>query len=232
MNKLDKLSSVIGYEFENQSLLQQALTHRSKNKRNYERLEFLGDSILSFVVSGFLYDKFPDLGEGRLSRMRASLVCKESLAEVAREIGLGEYLILGEGERKSGGFNRDSILSDAIEAIIGAIYIDSRQEAAYSKSIKFIERFFTDKINNLKPDSGYKDNKSQLQEFLQKRGHELPVYEVVNTQGEAHQQIFDVKCYLSSYDLSFFASGGNRKEAEQTTAALALDHLISKKHKA
>jgi len=162
MDNLDSLSALIGYEFEDKSLLQQALTHRSKNKKNYERLEFLGDSILSFVGSGFLFDKFPDLGEGRLSRMRASLVCKESLAEVARGIGLGKYLILGEGERKSGGFNRDSILSDAIEAIIGAIYIDSRQEAAYSKSIKFIEKFFIEKINNLKPDSGYKDNKSQM----------------------------------------------------------------------
>lgn len=231
MDKLDSLSKVIGYQFDNQSLLKQALTHRSKNKINYERLEFLGDSILSFVVSGFLYDQFPDLGEGRLSRMRASLVCKESLAEVARDIGLGQYLILGEGERKSGGSNRDSILSDAIEAIIGAIYIDSRREAAYSKSINFIEKFFTDKFENLKPDSGYKDNKSQLQEYLQKRGHELPSYEVVDTQGEAHQQIFEVKCYLSSFDLSFLASGTNRKEAEQVAASLALDDLISKKRK-
>ena len=141
MDKLDSLSELIGYQFNNKNLLKQALTHRSKNKVNYERLEFLGDSILSFVVSGFLYDKFPDLGEGRLSRMRASLVCKESLAEIAREIGLGDYLILGEGERKSGGFNRDSILSDAIEGIIGAIYMDSRREAAYSKSINFIQKF-------------------------------------------------------------------------------------------
>ena len=231
MDKLDSLSNIIGYDFDDKSLLKQALTHRSKNKINYERLEFLGDSILSFVVSGFLYDKFPELGEGRLSRMRASLVCKESLAEVARDIGLGEYLILGEGERKSGGFNRDSILSDAIEGIIGAIYMDSRKEAAYSKSIKFIEKFFTTKFENLKPDSGYKDNKSQLQEFLQKRGHDLPLYEVVDTKGEAHQQTFDVKCYLSSFDLSFFASGANRKEAEQIAASQALDDLISKKRK-
>ena len=231
MDKLDSLSDLIGYQFNNKNLLKQALTHRSKNKVNYERLEFLGDSILSFVVSGFLYDKFPDLGEGRLSRMRASLVCKESLAEIAREIGLGDYLILGEGERKSGGFNRDSILSDAIEGIIGAIYIDSRQEAAYSKSINFIRKFFTAKFESLKPNSGYKDNKSQLQEFLQKHGYELPAYEVVDTQGEAHQQTFDVKCYLPSLDLEFFASGTNRKEAEQTAAALAVDHLISKKNK-
>ncbi|MGH1426660.1 MAG: ribonuclease III [Arenicella sp.] len=231
MDKIDSLSAIIGYQFDDKSLLQQALTHRSKNKNNYERLEFLGDSILSFVVSGFLYDRFPELGEGRLSRMRASLVCKESLAEIARDIGLGEYLILGEGERKSGGFNRDSILSDAIEGIIGAIYIDSRREAAYSKSIKFIEKFFTTKLQNLEPNSGYKDNKSQLQEFLQKRGHELPEYEVVNTEGEAHQQVFDVKCRIVSFDMDFFASGTNRKEAEQTAASEALDYLVSKKQK-
>ena len=229
MDKLDSLADVIGYEFQDKNLLKQALTHRSKNKTNYERLEFLGDSILSFVVSGFLYDKFPDLGEGRLSRMRASLVCKESLAEIAREIDLGKYLILGEGERKSGGFNRDSILSDAIEAIIGAIYIDSRREAAYSKSFIFIQKFFTAKFENLKPNSGYKDNKSQLQEYLQKRGYELPAYEVVDTQGEAHQQTFDVKCFLPSLDIEFFASGNNRKEAEQIAAAQAIDHLVSKK---
>ena len=231
MDKLDSLSILIGYQFKDKNLLKQALTHRSKNKVNYERLEFLGDSILSFMVSGFLYDKFPDLGEGRLSRMRASLVCKESLAEVAREIGLGDYLILGEGERKSGGFNRDSILSDAIEGIIGAIYIDSRREAAYSKSIHFIQKFFTTKFESLKPNDGYKDNKSQLQEFLQKRGYELPAYEVIDTQGEAHQQTFDVKCYLPSLEIEFFASGTNRKEAEQIAAALAIDHLISKKNK-
>ena len=231
MDNFDSLATIIGYEFNDKALLKQALTHRSKNKVNYERLEFLGDSILSFVVSDVLYDKFPELGEGRLSRMRASLVCKESLAEIAREINLGKYLILGEGERKSGGFNRDSILSDAIEGIIGAIYIDSRQEAAYSKSINFIRKFFTTKFENLEPNSGYKDNKSQLQEYLQKRGHELPVYEVVDTQGQAHQQTFDIKCYLSSLDIEFFASGMNRKEAEQTTASLALDYLISKKQK-
>ena len=229
MDKLDSLADVIGYEFQDKNLLKQALTHRSKNKVNYERLEFLGDSILSFVVSGVLYDKFPDLGEGRLSRMRASLVCKESLAEIAREIDLGKYLILGEGERKSGGFNRDSILSDAIEAIIGAIYIDSRQEAAYSKSIIFIQKFFIAKFENLEPNSGYKDNKSQLQEYLQKRGYELPAYEVVDTQGEAHQQTFDVKCFLPSLNIEFFASGNNRKEAEQIAAAQAIDHLVSKK---
>jgi len=123
MDSLDKLSKAIGYEFRNKALLKQALTHRSKNKTNYERLEFLGDSILSFIVSDFLYTRFPDLGEGRLSRMRAAVVCKESLADVARGLDIGKYLILGEGERKSGGFNRDSILSDAVEAIIGAMYI-------------------------------------------------------------------------------------------------------------
>jgi ribonuclease-3 len=221
------LSGIIGYEFQDRDLLEQALTHRSKAKHNYERLEFLGDSILSFVISDFLYDRFPELGEGRLSRMRASLVCKESLAEIARGIGLSDYLILGEGELKSGGFNRDSILSDAVEGIIGAIYIDSRREAAYSQSKVFIKKFFMNKLENLKPGSGYKDSKSRLQEYLQKRGLELPQYTVVNTEGESHQQIFDIQCELSSLDLTFFASGNNRKEAEQMAAAEALKKLIN-----
>lgn len=228
MDKLDKLSEIIDYQFDDRHLLKQALTHRSKGKRNYERLEFLGDSILSFVVSDFLYDRFPELGEGRLSRMRASLVCKESLAEVAREMGLSDYLILGEGELKSGGFNRDSILSDAVEGIIGAIYIDSRQEAAYSKSKTFIRKFFMSKLENLKPDSGYKDSKSSLQEYLQKRGLELPQYSVVKTEGESHQKIFDIKCELVSLKLVFFASGSNRKEAEQTAATEALMQIATR----
>ena len=217
---------IIGYRFDDQKLLRQALTHRSKDKQNYERLEFLGDSILSFVVSDFLYDRFPELGEGRLSRMRASIVCKESLAEIARGIGLSDYLILGEGELKSGGFNRDSILSDAVEGIIGAIYIDSRREAAYSQSKVFIKKFFMHKLENLKPDSGYKDSKSRLQEYLQKRALELPKYSVVNTEGESHQKIFDIECELPSLDLTFYASGTNRKEAEQTAAAQALKSLM------
>ncbi len=215
------LMAKIDYEFEDDSLLEQALTHRSKNKKNYERLEFLGDSILSFVVSDWLYTRFPKLGEGRLSRMRASIVCKESLAEVARSIALGQYLILGEGEMKSGGFNRDSILSDAVEGIIGAIYIDSDLQ----RSRNFVEKFFSEKLKLLEPEVAYKDNKSQLQEALQKRGLELPKYSVVETSGEPHKQVFMVMCEISALNKQFRASGTNRKEAEQLAAKKAINSL-------
>jgi len=140
---LTKLAQKLGYEFSDPSLLEQALTHRSKDKRNYERLEFLGDSILSFAVSRWLYQEFSNIGEGMLSRMRASVVCKESLARVARDLDLSDYLQLGEGEMKSGGFNRDSILSDAVEGIIGAIYIDSNLENA----IVFVDKFFKNQLS-------------------------------------------------------------------------------------
>ena len=183
---IETLSKKIDYDFSEPSLLERALTHRSKNRNNYERLEFLGDSILSFVISDWLYRAFDGLGEGKLSRMRASIVCKESLAEVARELDLNDFLILGEGEMKSGGFNRDSILSDAIEGIIGAIYIDGGLE--HSKA--FILRFFHKQLEGLQPEVVYKDNKSQLQEVLQKRGFDLPLYTVVETSGEQHQQLF------------------------------------------
>lgn len=215
------LTKKIGYQFNDEALLDRALTHRSKHRENYERLEFLGDSILSFVVSDWLYSHFPKLGEGRLSRMRAAIVCKESLAQVARSIDLGDHLILGEGEMKSGGFNRDSILSDAIEGIIGAIYIDS----GLDDSQQFIFRFFEDKLRELEPGVVYKDNKSRLQEELQKRGLELPRYTVVETTGEPHQQTFKVMCEIEALDKQFFASGSNRKEAEQSAAKKAIQSL-------
>ena len=220
---LKALSKNIGYEFSELSLLERALTHRSKNKNNYERLEFLGDSILSFVISDWLYRSFDNLGEGKLSRMRASVVCKESLAEVARSLNLSDYLILGEGEMKSGGFNRDSILSDAIEGIIGAIYIDS----GFEQSKAFILRFFQKQLEQLEPEVVYKDSKSQLQEVLQKRGLDLPMYSVVETTGEQHQQCFRVQCEIKALEKVFYSKGSNRKEAEQKAAAQAVEAISS-----
>ena len=220
---LTKLSERIGYEFAEPALLERALTHRSKSRTNYERLEFLGDSILSFVVSHWLFSEFTEVGEGKLSRMRASVVCKESLAEIAREIELSDFLILGEGEMKSGGFNRDSILSDAIEGIIGAIYIDGGLEHCNA----FIKRFFQTKLQSLEPDVVYKDSKSQLQELLQKQGFDLPSYSVVETTGEQHQQHFRVKCEIVALQKEFFSEGTNRKEAEQKAAAQAVTDLES-----
>jgi len=218
---LNTLSKTIGYDFSELSLLERALTHRSKNKNNYERLEFLGDSILSFVVSDWLYRSFDDLGEGKLSRMRASVVCKESLAEVARRLDLSGFLILGEGEMKSGGFNRDSILSDAMEGIIGAIYIDGGLE----ESKAFILRFFQKQLEKLQPEVVYKDSKSQLQEVLQKRGLDLPSYTVVETSGEQHQQLFRVQCEIKALEKVFYSEGANRKEAEQKAAAQAVEEI-------
>ena len=220
-SSLQALSKLIEYEFSELSLLERALTHRSKNKKNYERLEFLGDSILSFVVSDWLYRSFNNLGEGKLSRMRASVVCKESLAEVARGLNLSDFLILGEGEMKSGGFNRDSILSDAIEGIIGAIYIDG----GFEQSKDFVLRFFQQQLEKLQPEVVYKDNKSQLQEILQKRGLEIPSYSVVETSGEQHQQIFRVQCEIKALARTFYSEGANRKEAEQKAAAQAIEEI-------
>lgn len=218
---LENLSKNIDYQFSDIALLERALTHRSKNKNNYERLEFLGDSILSFVVSDWLFRSFNELGEGKLSRMRASVVCKESLADVARGLNLSEFLILGEGEMKSGGFNRDSILSDAVEGIIGAIYIDG----GFVKSEAFIMRFFQEQLEKLQPEVVYKDSKSQLQEILQKRGLDLPSYTVVETSGEQHQQLFRVQCEIKVLEKVFYSEGANRKEAEQKAAAKAVEEL-------
>ena len=218
---LQTLSRNIEYKFSEISLLERALTHRSKNKNNYERLEFLGDSILSFVVSDWLFRTFNHVGEGKLSRMRASIVCKESLAEVARRLKLSEFLILGEGEMKSGGFNRDSILSDAVEGIIGAIYIDG----GFTHSKAFIMRFFQHQLEKLQPEVVYKDSKSQLQEVLQKRGLDLPLYSVVETSGEQHQQSFRVQCEIKALKKVFYSEGYNRKEAEQKAAAQAVAEI-------
>lgn len=219
---LTTLSKQIGYDFADAALLEQALTHRSRNKKNYERLEFLGDSILSFAVSRWLYGQFPSVGEGMLSRMRANIVCKESLAKVARALNIGDFLRLGEGEMKSDGFNRDSILSDAVEGIIGAIYIDSNLE----NSIAFIDTFFSDHLSELQADTIYKDSKSQLQEHLQKRGFNLPVYTVVETTGEPHDQHFKICCDLSDLERQFYAEGNSRKVAEQKAAKLALQDIL------
>jgi len=215
---LSVLIKKIGYDFSDVALLEQALTHRSKDKKNYERLEFLGDSILSFAVSRWLYQRFPNIGEGMLSRMRANIVCKESLAKIARQLELNGHLRLGEGEMKSGGFNRDSILSDAVEGIIGAIYIDSSLDNA----IAFIDNFFGDSLEALKRDTVYKDPKSQLQEHLQKQGFSLPNYTVVETSGEPHDQHFKVSCHLEDLGKEFFSEGNSRKLAEQRAAQLAL----------
>ncbi len=221
LNKLTTLERLLGYSFTDRKLLSLALTHRSKGSKNYERLEFLGDSILGFVIAEWLYKEFPKLAEGKLSRMRSSLVRKETLADVARSLNLGEYLILGEGELKSGGFNRDSILSDVVESLIGSIYLDSDFEHAS----EFIFKNFSDNLLSISEHSNFKDAKSQLQELMQKRGMKLPTYSILETQGEDHEQEFSVECSLPDMSVTGLAVANTRRNAEQKSAALVLEQI-------
>lgn len=231
MNKLDSLMRKLNHEFADAGLLALALTHRSKGASNYERLEFLGDSILGFVVADWLYSRYPNLAEGKLSRMRSSLVRKETLAVVARELGMSDFLILGEGELKSGGFNRDSILADTVESVIGALYLD----AGFSVAKKFILVNFKPQLDGISDQSTFKDAKSKLQEAMQKQGYELPSYEIVKTLGEQHEQEFTVECSLTELNLASLATARSRRGAEQSAAeqvlALFLESSVNKLRK-
>lgn len=219
---VDKLERALELNFTNPRLLEQALTHRSRSRENYERLEFLGDAVLGFVVAEDLYYRFPGVPEGKLSRMRSYVVRKETLARIARGMALQELLQLGEGELKSGGFNRDSILSDSVEAIIGAVYLDQGIEAARA----FIQRFFEEVLGSLTVDTVYKDAKSRLQEYLQQRGEPVPTYEIISVTGEPHDQTFEVACLVSVAPEPFRGVGPSRRTAEQRAAKLALDALM------
>lgn len=218
LNKPDALMRKLDYEFADKSLLTLALTHRSKGSTNYERLEFLGDSILGFVVADWLYHHYPKLAEGKLSRMRSSLVRKETLAIVARELEMSKFLILGEGELKSGGFNRDSILADTVESIIGALYLD----AGFEVASRFIHTNFKGLFDAISEQSTFKDAKSKLQEAMQKQGYALPNYEIVETLGEQHEQVFTVECTLQELQLSSHATALSRRSAEQSAAEQVL----------
>ncbi len=221
MSALRALEDRVGYAFRDRSLLSRALTHRSKSADNNERLEFLGDSILGFVAAEWLYQNFPDVAEGKLSRMRSTVVRRETLAWVARAVGLQEALILGEGELKSGGANRDSILADAVEALIGAVYLD----AGIDEARKLVTDRFGHVLDSMTPESVYKDPKSRLQEYLQQRGRPVPVYEVVKVDGEAHRQVFHVACNIEGCDEPVTASGSSRRNAEQSAAEKAFSIL-------
>lgn len=222
MDKLKPLIRELGYQFTDQTLLILALTHRSRGSKNYERLEFLGDSILGFVIAEWLYKEFPDLAEGKLSRMRSALVRKETLALVARDLKLGSYLILGEGELKSGGFNRDSILSDTVESLIGAIYLDSD----FSNSSDFIFSKFEKHLSSVSEMTSIKDAKSQLQEAMQKHAMELPSYTIIDTSGEQHDQQFSVECTLPDLNFTAVANAPTRRLAEQKAAESVLLQLF------
>jgi len=219
--RLQRLQKILGYDFLQLDYLQQALTHRSAGARNNERLEFLGDAILGFEVAEILYSEHPSAAEGQLSRARSQLVKRETLASVARQLGLGEYLILGTGELASGGQNRDSILSDTVEAIIAAVYMDGGMEQARS----FVRRILGPLIESSAPAEQLKDNKTRLQEYLQARKLDLPLYEVVSIHGEAHEQNFEVKCEIHSPRTRTTATAGSRRKAEQQAASAMLDIL-------
>jgi len=217
----EPLVRALNYQFNDSELLKTALTHRSAASRHNERLEFLGDSILNFAIALALFDRFPRATEGELSRLRAALVKEETLAEVARFLKLGDFLFLGSGELKSGGFRRNSILADALEAIIGAVLIDSDFESCR----QLILHLYKTRIERVCLSQDLKDPKSRLQEFLQSRGQPLPVYHVVLVDGEAHDQVFKVTCEVEGVEQMFRGEGRSRRRAEQSAAEHALGVL-------
>lgn len=218
MSTLGRLERQLGYTFKDQEMITLALTHRSFSGLNNERLEFLGDAILNFIAGEALFQRFPLAREGQLSRLRARLVKGETLAVLARGFDLGEYLRLGSGELKSGGFRRESILADAMEAVIGAIYLEAGLDVARQRVLAWLSA----EIQSLTLVDTNKDPKTRLQEFLQSRACELPRYEVADIQGEPHCRIFVVECHASLLNDKTLGQGASRRIAEQVAAAAAL----------
>jgi ribonuclease III len=214
----DRLERALGYRFAQQDLLRQSLTHRSYGSPHNERLEFLGDSVLNCVIATLLYERFGSLREGDLSRQRANLVRQDTLADIAQGLKLGDYLRLGEGELKSGGFRRPSILADGLEAILGAIYLD----AGFGAARTAIEGLYQTLLAQVDPKVSAKDPKTELQELLQARKLPLPHYALVATRGEAHAQEFEVDCAIPSLDIRVFGVGSSRRNAEQAAARNAV----------
>jgi ribonuclease III len=221
VSQLDRLEARLDYHWQQPELLTQALTHRSYGARNNERLEFLGDGVLNCVIGLMLYQHFPDQPEGRLSRLRANLVNQESLHEIALELDLGRYLRLGEGELKSGGAQRPSILADAFESLLGAALLDAGFDAASS----IVKRMFEARVRAIDPAHQGKDAKTRLQEWLQPRRLGLPEYVLTQTSGQAHVQIFHVECRIPARGVITAGHGPNRKAAEQMAAYAALNIL-------
>jgi len=218
---LEQLQRKLGYAFHDPVLLEQALTHCSFGQPNNERLEFLGDSILNCVIAMVLFERFGDLREGELSRLRASLVRQEGLHRVALDLGLGDQLRLGEGELKSGGFRRPSILADALEAVFAAVHLDGGFDAARS----VVTHLYAPLIEEIDPGLARKDSKTALQELLQARKLPLPTYRTVEVHGEAHAQEFEVMCVVDGFDLRTTGRGSSRRAAEQQSAEIALARL-------
>lgn len=220
---MDKLQQKINYQFKDVALLKLALTHRSMGKNNNERLEFLGDSILGLVISRELYKRFSQVDEGKLSRLRSHLVRGQTLAKIAAELKLSDILILGSGELKSGGYRRESIQADAVEAIFGAVLLDSDFDTVNTVILDLYQNL----LDDINPNDSLKDPKTQLQEYLQKRGHTLPAYELVKTVGKDHNAVFTVNCSLQDQAIQVEQSAKSIKRAEQSCAQILLEKLDS-----
>ena len=222
---MEKLQQQLNYHFKDLSLLKLALTHRSVGKKNNERLEFLGDIILGLIISRELYKRFTHVEEGKLSRLRSHLVRGQTLAQFGVKLNLADILILGSGELKSGGYRRESIQADAVEAIFGAILLDSDFETINT----VILDLFKDLLDGINPNDSLKDPKTQLQEYLQKRNNTLPKYELIKTVGKDHNAVFTVKCFLTDQDIQVNQDAKSIKRAEQSCAQILLDKLKGKK---
>jgi len=208
------LKESLDYEFQNIQLLEQALTHRSAHGINNERLEYLGDAVLDFVISETVYRQRPDASEGVLSRLRSSLVKDATLADLATDLGIGDHLILGSGEKKSGGHRRSSILADALEAIFGAVYLDS----GFTEAKRIIHNAFASKLVEIPDSAEQRDPKTRLQELVQARKIALPEYRVEKVDGKAHKQTFRVRCTIEELDATTTGQGTTRRDAEQESA--------------
>ena len=216
----------IHYKFRDEGLLETALTHCSVGRANNERLEYLGDAALGFVIAEALFLKFPSLPEGHLTRLRASLVKKETLVQLARDIDLGDFLRLGAGEIKSGGQHRDSTLANALEALIGAVYLDS----GHAICRKFIINLYTDLLKDISPDVLSKDPKTELQEWLQAKKLALPTYSIIKEEGAAHRKTFTVACRIVDMGERVVAEGSSKRNAEQGAASIILERLAREPH--
>lgn len=220
---LKRLCGRINYQFKKIAYLKQALTHCSVGSENYERFEFLGDSILSFVIANELFHRYPAQSEGQLSRLRSFLVRGEMLVELAKEIGLGDFLFLGQGELKSGGFRRASILSDALEAVFAAVFLDGGIDSAK----EVILQLYRSRLEDSTLNDCLKDAKTQLQEYLQAQKIALPKYELIRIEGDEHSQIFYIMCRVNGLNKETLGQGSNRRKAEQLAAKAMLEQLHS-----
>ncbi len=218
---LQKLEKLLPDSLQKGDCFKQALTHRSASGKHNERMEFLGDSVLGFVITDALYKQMPRATEGYLSRLRASLVNEGTLAEIAIEISLGDYLYLGAGELKSGGFRRKSILSDTLEAVIASVYL----ELGMDKAQQFVIMLFEARLQDLPTEDELKDPKSRLQEFLQSRNYPIPKYELLSTAGDAHRQLFTAECYIAGLKVRTQGISTSRRKAEQKAALFAFEEV-------